>query len=162
MDCLTQGNHNYIDGWNAAGFLRSLDCLNQIPCKLAPNAWQLIRVTVGRWVGCNAARQEGTRRRSQWANRLTGTGVAFTRDSEHLIFGDPKLTQVRSAGQDEVVHLLILAVCPYPKYTRVGQWARRGELVHLEVIPLGDEGRHCGSRKASAMLRVEGRSGRRA
>ena len=24
---------------------------------------------------------------------------------------DPKLTQVRSAGQDEVVHLLILAVC---------------------------------------------------
>ena len=81
------------------------------------------------------------------------------RDREHLIFGDPKLTQVRSAGQDEVVHLLILAVCPYPKYTRVGQWARRGELVHLEVIPLGDEGRHCGSRKASAMLRVEGRSG---
>ena len=48
---------------------------------------------------------------------------------------------------------------PHPKYTRVGQWARRGELVHLEVIPLGDEGRHCGSRKASAMLRVEGRSG---
>ena len=39
MDCLTQGNHNYIDGWNAAGFLRSLDCLNQITCKLAPNAW---------------------------------------------------------------------------------------------------------------------------
>ena len=25
------------------------------------------------------------------------------RDREHLIFGDPKLTQVRSAGQDEVV-----------------------------------------------------------
>ena len=81
------------------------------------------------------------------------------RDREHLIFGDPKLTQVRSAGQDEVVHLLILAVCPYPKYTRVGQWARRGELVHLEVIPLGDEGRQCGSRKASAMIWVEGRSG---
>ena len=56
MDCLTQGNHNYIDGWNAAGFLRSLDCLNQIPCKLAPNVWQLIRVMMGRWVGCNAAR----------------------------------------------------------------------------------------------------------
>ena len=37
MDCLTQGNHNNIDGWNAAGFLRSLDCLNQIPHKLAPN-----------------------------------------------------------------------------------------------------------------------------
>ena len=84
MACLTQGNHNYIDGWNAAGFLRSLDCLNQIPCKLAPNTWQLIRVTVGRWVGCNAARQEGTRRRSQWANRLTGTGVAFTRDMNTL------------------------------------------------------------------------------
>ena len=29
------------------------------------------------------------------------------RDREHLIFGDPKLTQVRSAGQDKVVHLLI-------------------------------------------------------
>ena len=65
------------------------------------------------------------------------------RDREHLIFGDPKLTQVRSAGQDEVVHLLILAVYPYPKYTRVGQWARRGELVHLEVIPLGDKGQQC-------------------
>ena len=29
------------------------------------------------------------------------------RDREHLIFGDPKLTQVRSAGQDKVVHLSI-------------------------------------------------------
>ena len=48
------------------------------------------------------------------------------RDCEHLIFGDPKLTQVRSAGQDEVVHLLILAVCPYPKYTKVGQLGPAG------------------------------------
>ena len=73
------------------------------------------------------------------------------RDREHLIFGDPKLTQVRSAGQDEVVHLLILAVCPYLNTEGWGSWARRGELVHLEVIPLGDEGRQC----------VCGRSGNR-
>ena len=33
------------------------------------------------------------------------------RDHEHIIFSDPKLIQVRSAGQDKVVHLLILAVC---------------------------------------------------
>ena len=25
MDCLTQGNHNYIDGWNVAGFLKESD-----------------------------------------------------------------------------------------------------------------------------------------
>ena len=49
------------------------------------------------------------------------------RDREHLIFGDPKLTQVRSAGQDEVVHLLILAVCSLQK-TKVEQLGPAGKV----------------------------------